>query len=195
VHATTTLGLVLGVGFSGAIAGALAMAAWGGMRPRIHTVMLSTLLAGLGVALTGVARTAVPLAAALFLLTFVIPFANTAISSIFQAKVAPQLQGRVFAAMGQLGALLAPLASLSAGPLADRLFEPAAAQPGWRAIAWAVGGAPGAGIGLMYVIAGLWMLGLTVAVYASPAIRHVEATPPDQALSEERAAISAAPGD
>ena len=188
VHATTAFGLVYGIGFSGAIAGALAMAAWGGTRPRIHTVMVSTLLAGVGLALTGVARTPIALAAAMFLLTFVIPFANAAISSIFQGKVAPDLQGRVFAAMVQLSSLLALLATLTAGPLADRIFEPAVTRPGWRAVAWAVGGAPGAGIGLMYVIAGLWIVALSAAVYASPAVRRVEAATPDRT-----SAASAAP--
>jgi MFS transporter, DHA3 family, macrolide efflux protein len=179
VHATTTFGVVYGIGFSGAIAGALAMAAWGGTRPRIHTVMVSTLLAGAGVALTGSARTPILLAGSMFLLTFVIPFANAAISSIFQGQVAPDMQGRVFAAMGQFSALLVPLGSLTAGPLADRVFEPAVARPRWRAVAWAVGDAPGSGIGLMYVIAGLWIVGLTVAVYAAPAVRRVESALPD----------------
>ncbi len=179
VHTTTTFGVVYGIGFSGAIAGALAMAAWGGTRPRIHTVMVSTLLAGAGVALTGGARTPILLAGSMFLLTFVIPFANAAISSIFQGQVAPDMQGRVFAAIGQLSALLVPLGSLTAGPLADRVFEPAVARPGWRAIAWAVGGAPGSGIGLMYVIAGLWIICLTVAVYAAAAVRRVESALPD----------------
>ena len=89
------------------------------------------------------------------------------------------MQGRVFAAIGQLSALLVPLGSLTAGPLADRVFEPAVARPGWRAIAWAVGGAPGSGIGLMYVIAGLWIICLTVAVYAAAAVRRVESALPD----------------
>jgi DHA3 family macrolide efflux protein-like MFS transporter len=181
VHATSTFGVVYGIGFSGAIVGALAMAAWGGTRSRIHTVMVSTLLAGAGVALTGAARTPVLLAGSMFLLTFVIPFANAAISSILQGQVPPDLQGRVFAAMGQLSGLLVPLASLTAGPLADRVFEPAVTRPGWGAVAWAVGGAPGAGIGLMYVLAGLWILGLTAAVYASPAVRRVEAAGSDRA--------------
>lgn len=176
VHATSVFGFVYGIGFAGAIAGALAMAAWGGTRPRIHTVMVSTLLAGVGLALTGAARTPVMLAAAMCLLTFVIPFANAAISSIFQGQVAPDFQGRVFAAVAQLSTLLGTLASLAAGPLADRIFEPAVARPGWRTIAWAVGGAPGAGIGLMYLIAGLWIVGLSAAVYASPAVRRVEAS-------------------
>jgi MFS family permease len=178
LHATSVYGLVLGIGFSGAIAGALAMAAWGGTRPRIHTVMISTLLAGAAISLVGLARTPLLLAAALCALTFVIPFANAAMSSIFQGEIAPELQGRAFAAMGQLTALLVPVASLSAGPLADHVFEPAIARPGWRAVAWAVGASPGAGIGLMYVIAGLWLVGLTLAVYASPAVRGAERAAP-----------------
>jgi hypothetical protein len=193
VHATTTFGLVYGIGFSGAVAGALAMAAWGGTRPRIHTVMVSTLLAGVGLALTGAARTPIALAAALFLLTFVIPFANAALSSIFQGEIAPDLQGRVFAAMGQLSALLAPLAGLTAGPLADRIFEPAVHRPGWRAVGWAVGAAPGAGIGLMYVIAGLWIVVLTAAVYASPAVRRVEAAAARLTSTATMAALMASP--
>jgi DHA3 family macrolide efflux protein-like MFS transporter len=174
VHATTTFGVVYGVGFSGAILGALAMAAWGGRWPRIHTVMVSTLGAGAGVALVGLARGPVTLAAALFWLTFVIPFANAAMTSIFQGQVPADRQGRVFAAMGQLTALLAPIAALVGGPLADQWFEPAVGKPGWSAVAWAVGDTPGAGIGVMYVIAGLWLVGLTVAVYASRRVRRVE---------------------
>jgi MFS family permease len=188
LHATSAYGLVLGIGFSGAIAGALAMAAWGGTRPRIHTVMISTLLAGAAISLVGLARTPLLLAAALCVLTFVIPFANAAMNSIFQGEIDPELQGRAFAAMGQLTALLAPVASLAAGPLADRVFEPAVLQPGWQAVAWAVGAAPGAGIGLMYVISGLWLVALTAAVYALPAVRRVESAAPHVAPTSETAA-------
>ncbi|HZC16758.1 MAG TPA: MFS transporter [Caulobacteraceae bacterium] len=179
VHATGTFGLVIGVGFSGAIAGALAMGVWGGTRPRIHTVMLSMVVAGAFMTLAGVARSPGAVGSALFLVTFAIPFANAAVNSIYQAKVAPDLQGRVFAAMGQLSALLAPLASLAAGRLADRVFEPAVSKPGWNGFAWMVGQAHGSGIGLMYVIAGLSILAMSLAVYASPGIRRIEAALPD----------------
>jgi MFS family permease len=185
VQATTTFGLVIGAGFSGAIAGALAMGAWGGTRPRIHTVMLSTLAAGAFMALAGVARSPVALGTALFLMTFAIPFANAATNSIYQAKVAPDLQGRVFAAMAQMSALLGPLVSLAAGPLADRVFEPAVSRPGWTAVAWMVGHAPGAGIGLMYVIAGLAILATSVIAYATPTVRRLEATLPDHTTAAQ----------
>jgi DHA3 family macrolide efflux protein-like MFS transporter len=184
VHKTTVFGFVVAAGFSGAIAGALVMAAWGGTRPRIHTVMVATLLAGVGMSLAGIARAPVPLAAALFVLTSAIPFANAAIFSIFQATVAPAWQGRVFAALGQLQALLGPLASLAAGPLADRVFEPAVGKAVWTSVAWAVGDAPGAGIGLIYMVGGLCMVALTLAAYGSPGIRHIEAPTPDQLAIE-----------
>jgi MFS family permease len=179
VQQATTFGLVIGAGFSGAIAGSIAMGAWGGMRPRIHTIMLSTIAAGAFMALSGVARSPIALGASLFAMTFAIPFANAATNSIYQAKVAPDLQGRVFAVMTQLSALLAPLASLAAGPLADRVFEPAIARPGWQAVAWLVGATPGAGIGLIYVIAGLAILATSVVAYAMPKVRRLEASLPD----------------
>lgn len=138
------------------------------------------MLAGGGMSLFGVSRTPLSLAAALFILTFAIPFANAATFSIYQNKVPTDRQGRVFAAMGQLSSILGPLASLAAGPLADRVFEPAVAKPGWRTVAWAVGDLPGAGIGLIYVVAGLCIIGITLFAYVVPAFRGMEAAMPDR---------------
>src|SRR5579863_8885201 len=138
-HSTVAFGIVLASADVGMIAGAAAMAAWGGTRPRIHTVMLALLVAGLLLAVAGVARTTPELAASFFGFMFMLPFVNTASTSIFQAKVAPDVQGRVFAAMGQIAVLTTPLAFLIAGPLTDQVAEPAVRSPGWRAVAgwWA----------------------------------------------------------
>jgi DHA3 family macrolide efflux protein-like MFS transporter len=168
-------GLVMSALNLGAVAGALTMTAWGGTRPRVHTVFPGVAVCGLFLALAGTARSAPALAATFFLFMFVRPMADAAAMSIFQAKIALDLQGRVFAAIGQIMGLLAPLAYLAAGPLADQVFEPARRLPAWRAVAWALGDGPGAGIGLMFVIGGALMSLLSLAVYASPTIRHVEA--------------------
>lgn len=126
------------------------------------------------------ARGPISLAAAFIVFMAMMPITNAATISILQAKVAPDLQGRVFAAFGQINGVLTPLAFLIAGPLADQVFEPARRLPTWRAVAWAVGAGPGAGIGLMFVIGGALTLLLTLAVYALPAIRHLEADLPDR---------------
>jgi hypothetical protein len=79
--------------------------------------------------------------------------------------------------------LLAPLAYLVAGPLADRVFEPARRQPVWQSVGWLVGVGPGAGMGMMFVVAGVAILALSLAVYAIPAVRRLEADLPDHAAA------------
>ena len=181
------LGFVMGALNFGAVAGAVAMAAWGGTRPRIHTVMLAAAMVGAFLTLAGVSREAVSIAASLFMLMFATPFIEAAAFSILQAKIAPDLQGRVFASVGQLTALLRPAAYLVVGPLADRVFEPARRAPVWRLVAWLVGAGQGAGIGLMFVIGGTLTLIFSLAVYGVPAIRRMETTLPDHGAAVEPA--------
>ena len=133
--------------------------------------------------MAGVARDAPAIGASLFLLLFAIAFANAPFWSIMQAKVAPDLQGRVFAAYLQGIMLMAPLAFLVAGPLADQVFEPARRQPVWRNLSWLVGAGPGAGMGMMFVVVGALIFALSVAVYAIPAVRRLEAELPDHAAA------------
>jgi MFS transporter, DHA3 family, macrolide efflux protein len=173
------LGLVLGAFSLGAVAGGLVMSAWGGTRPRIHAIMLCIAAEGVFLALCGTAQAFWVLAGGLLLLGALPPVANASFLSIFQAKVAPDVQGRVFAAIVQLAAGTQPLAALVAGPLADRVFEPARGLDGWRWVAPIVGGDSGAGMGLMFVIAGALTTLLSLAVYAAPAIRGMEAAMPD----------------
>jgi DHA3 family macrolide efflux protein-like MFS transporter len=174
-------GMVLAAMNVGGIAGALVIGAGIQIGSRMNTVLLGTVVAGLLVGLTGVAREALAIGASLFLMLFALAFANAPFSSILQAKVAPDLQGRVFAADLQIALVLTPLAALIAGPLADRMFEPARRQPVWRSVAWLVGAGPGAGMGLMFVVAGALVVGLSLAVYAIPAVRRLEADLPNHA--------------
>lgn len=178
-HSTVAFGVVMACADIGMAAGAAAMAAWGGTRPRIHTVMAALAVAGLLLAAAGVARDTVELAGAFFAFMFMLPFVNTASTSIFQAKVAPDVQGRVFAAVSQVAVLTMPLALLVAGPVTDRLAEPAVHAPGWRAVAWLVGDQAGAGMGLLLVIGGVGTTALSLVAYALPALRRLEATLPD----------------
>jgi len=53
---------------------------------------------------------------------------NSSNQAIWQAKVAPDLQGRVFATRRLIAWFVTPFATLLAGPLADYVFEPAMNQ-------------------------------------------------------------------
>ena len=86
------------------------------------------------------------------------------------------LQGRVIAAREAFVTGFFAFGFLAAGPLADRLFEPAMAVGGaWApTFSWLVGSGVGAGMGLMFICTAT--LGATIALigYLAPAIRHVE---------------------
>jgi len=176
-------GVVLGVANAGAIAGALVIGAGARIGSRMNTVMLGIVGAAIFLGLAGIARDGLAIGASLFLLMFALAFCNAPFWSILQAKIAPDLQGRVFAAYIQVVMLLQPLAFLAAGPLADWVFEPARHQPVWQGVGWLVGDRPGAGMGLLFVVAGAAVLALSLVVYAIPAVRRLEADLPDHAAA------------
>jgi DHA3 family macrolide efflux protein-like MFS transporter len=173
------LGVIFALMSVGGIAGALVISAGGRLGSRMNTVMLGIIAAGLFLGLAGVARDAPAIGASLFLMLFALAFTDAPFWSMMQAKVAPDLQGRVFAAYLQVITLLSPLALLVAGPLADQVFEPARRLPVWQGVGWLVGVRPGAGMGMMFVVAGAMILALSLAVYAIPAVRRLEADLPD----------------
>lgn len=190
----TALGTLMAVTSLGAIVGGIIMSAWGGTRPRIHTIMPGIAVAGLCLALYGVSRSSLTMGAAMFMLMLPIPMINASFMSIMQIKIPPDLQGRVFAALGQMGILLNPLAYLIAGPLADRVFEPAVGTGAWDIFEPLVGSQEGSGIGLIMLLAGGLIVVVTLMVYAVSAVRRMEVILPDYepiAAQPESSAVAA----
>ncbi len=172
-------GVVLLAMNAGAIVGALVIGAGARIGSRMNTIMFGIVGGGVFICLAGVARNAPELGGSLFLMSFALAFANAPYWSMMQAKVAPDVQGRVFATLLQIGILLSPLAFLAAGPLADHVFEPARREPIWRSVSWLTGAGPGAGIGLIFVVTGALVLTLSIAAYAIPVVRRLEEDLPD----------------
>ncbi|MBI5878930.1 MAG: MFS transporter [Chloroflexi bacterium] len=178
---TATLGMALSLGGIGYLVGSIVMSAWGGTKRRIHTVMVSMLLVGLFMALIGL-RASIPLAtASLFLCLVFYPITISANQAIWQSKVAPDVQGRVFA-IRQAFFLATPLlAYLITGPLADGVFEPLLRVDGPLAgsLGEIIGVGPGRGAGLLFISAGLFLMLASVIGYLYPRLRLVEDELPD----------------
>jgi MFS family permease len=174
-----TLGTLLSALNLGGILGGVIFGIWGGTRPRIHTILPGIVIGSIFLAVVGLNLSAVPLGIAMFLMMFPMPMVNATSMSLMQAKVPPDIQGRVFASMGQISMLLIPLSYLLVGPLADTVFEPAVGQAGWEQVASLVGNTAGAGMGLIMVLAGSVLTVATLLVYAIPRVRHMEAEMPD----------------
>lgn len=188
---TTVYGVVLSAMGLGGLAGGTLMSVWGGPKRRINGVLVGLTLAMAGVLVIGLGRDPYVWAFGGFLALFFVPIISGSSEALWQAKVAPDVQGRVFASRNLFGQISAPAAMLMAGPLADRVFEPSLMPGGSLASMFGglVGTGPGAGMSLMFVFAGV--LGMLVGLggYAFHAVRNVESILPDYgvevALPEE----------
>jgi MFS transporter, DHA3 family, macrolide efflux protein len=178
------LGMVQMGGGLAMLAGSLIMSAWGGAARRVRAIFMLTVPVSAGLILIGWQAQAWSIIAGYVLFLLPIPLAAGMSAAIFQSKVAPEAQGRVFAIRGMISTSMMPVAFLLAGPLADRVFEPLMAPGGALAqtfLSAALGVGPGRGIGLLFVLAGLLLLVLTAVFYTSPRIRNLEAELPDAA--------------
>jgi DHA3 family macrolide efflux protein-like MFS transporter len=175
-------GTVSSAGAIGGLIGGLAMSAWGGPKRRVHGVLAGWALAGLlGTTLFGLGQELVVWAIAAFLGTFMTPFIDGSNQAIWQAKVAPDVQGRVFSTRRLVAWFTTPLALLIAGPLADKVMEPAMAQGGAVAKIYTplVGSGPGSGMAVIFIWAGIGAMLVGLGGYAFRAIRDVEEILPD----------------
>ncbi|MCA9883865.1 MAG: MFS transporter [Anaerolineae bacterium] len=179
------LGILLSLMNLGALAGGIVMGVWGGTRPRVHGAMIGAIALCILMMTVGLAQSFPALLVAMALVLFPNMFANASFMSIMQAKIAPDMQGRVFATISQGAMLMIPVAYLLAGPLADKVFEPAVQTGVWSVFAPFFGSEAGAGMGMqIFIYAGLALVA-SLAMYAMPSIRRLEATLPDFAPAAE----------
>ena len=175
-------GTVNSAGAIGALVGGIVMSAWGGFKQRVHGVLLGWAGAALfGMVLLGLGQSLPFWVVGLFLGHAFSPLINGSNQAIWQAKVEPDIQGRVFGTRRLIAWLVTPVAALLSGPLADRVFEPAMREGGALVPLFGrlVGVGPGAGIGLMFFIFGLAATAVGLSGYLFPAIRNAETLIPD----------------
>ncbi len=173
-----------------ALVGGLVMSVWGGPRRKIHGALGFTAVSFLfGDMLFAVGRSVPVWLVAAAVSSFFIPLLVGSYRAIWQAKVPLDMQGRVFAVQGALQTATMPVGYLVAGPLADRLLEPAMMPGGALAnsFGWLVGTGAGAGMGLMFV--GTAVLGclMSLSGYLVADVREVETRLPDGDLVGETA--------
>jgi MFS family permease len=175
-------GSVQSVGAIGGVIGGLVMSGWGGPRRRVDGVFLGWFCTCLfGQTLLGLGRTPLVWSMGMFLFSFFSPILNGSNQAIWQAKVSPDVQGRVFTTRRLIAWLVTPLSRLTAGPLVDYVLEPAMVEGGGLAatFGWLVGEDAGAGIGLLFVVTGLFGALTGLSGYLFPVVRDVETILPN----------------
>ncbi|NDJ78610.1 MAG: MFS transporter [Chloroflexi bacterium] len=176
-----TLGTVMTLGSSGAIVGSIVIGVWGGPQRRVRGVMGFGVLFGLGMMLMGLRPSAVLITLALGLMMGCMPIISACSQAIWQSKVEPDVQGRVFAVRSMISSASLPVAYLVAGPLADVVFEPLLVDGGVLAdsVGRVIGVGAGRGIGLLLMCMGAFLVASLGLAYLYPRLRLVEDELPD----------------
>jgi len=156
--------------------GGVAMSAWGGFKRRVHGVLAGWAVSSLFSVFLGVGTTVPLLVAAITLSGLLNPLINGSNQAIWQSKVAPDVQGRVFSARTIIAWLTNPISPLIGGLLADYVLEPSLRDTGLGPF---VPPGPGAGMALLIVIGNLAALLSGLSGYFVPAIRNAEDILPD----------------
>ena len=172
----------------GGVAGGLIMSVWGGFKKRTHGVLAGWIATGIFVTIfgfgTGLAFW-IPFIAAQALVG---PLIDTSNQSIWQSKVAPDIQGRVFSARRLIAWSTRPIAPIIAGVMADKWLEPSMTSGTTRLAAtfnnW-VGNGPGSGMALLLIFCGLGSALVGLSGYFVPFIRNAESTLPDHDLLQK----------
>jgi MFS transporter, DHA3 family, macrolide efflux protein len=181
-------GSVQTAGAVGGVIGGLAISAWGGPSRRAKGVLYGWILSAvLGLIIVGLGRSFPIWAAGFFFGAFFIPLVNSSNQAIWQSKVAPDVQGRVFAIRRLIAWFVNPLATLMVGPLADFIMEPAL-QPGGSltgSLGRLVGVGPGSGMSVIIIFSGLCVVFVVLAGFSFREIRDVEDILPDHKAETE----------
>ena len=184
------LGLIMSCAGGGLLTGSVIMSLWGGPKRRIFGVLNFELLSGVCFLLIGLRPSVGFVALGTFGAHFTIAIISGSNQAIWQTKVPPEIQGRVFAMQQMMSNSMKPLAFLLAGPLADRVFEPLLAPHGALAgsLGQMIGIGAGRGIGLLFLIMGLIKIMIAASACGYPRIRRIEEELPDISLKEPAAA-------
>jgi MFS family permease len=182
-NSSATLGVVQSAAAIGAVVGGILVGFWGGFKRRMTSIFIGEALTGLFcLTVFGLGRS-LPVWIVASVMGGIFPvFTNGASQAIWQAKVAPDVQGRVFSARRLIAWSTGPITPIIAGLLADYVTEPAMRSQSWLAtgFGWLVGTSPGSGMALQFILAGLAYMGIVLLTYLFvPVVRNLEDTLPD----------------
>lgn len=178
------VGLITSMTAVGTLLGGALMTATGGPKKKIYGVVGAWLIYPICWILIGIKPSLWLVGIGAVVLYGVVTYMNSCSQAIWQAKVEPGVQGRVFAMRRMFAQFTVPIGDFSAGPLADKIFNPMLVAGGSLSgsVGSVIGVGPGRGIAFMYLIfaivpalAGIWGL-------LNPHIRNVETELPDHSV-------------
>lgn len=179
---STIFGAVQSAGAIGGVAGGLIMSAWAGFKKKSYGVIFGWMTWGVAFMFLGFGSTIWIWAPIMVIQSIIGNVIDASNQTIWQSKVAPDAQGRVFSARRLIAWLAQPISPIIGGTLADFVLEPAMANEGSvlaSIFGPFVGTDSGSGMAILFIFAGLMVVIVSTIGYSVPAIRNAESILPD----------------
>jgi MFS family permease len=169
------IGLVLSVGGAGSLIGASYLAWSGGPEKKINGILLGGFGLGICLFIMGLSAMVWVVMFGLFMFQFLVPIINGSSQVIWQTRIPPAMQGRVFALRRMFAQFTIPLGDFLAGPLSDFVFEPMMRTENSISdvVGPVIGIGPGRGIGLMLIILAIFPILFALWGYMKSDIRNI----------------------
>lgn len=168
-----TWGMMLAITSVGFIAGGLVVAKTGlGKRPLRTLLLVNIMTSSVGLFFT-IRELAWVYVIGIFLYMCFMPVAQAAEQVLLQRIVPLPKQGRVFGLKQSMEAAAAPITAFLIGPLAQFVVIPYMRGKGENDFAWLLGHGDMRGVALIFVVASLVLLGVTILAFRSRAYRLI----------------------
>ncbi|MDH4122248.1 MAG: MFS transporter [Deltaproteobacteria bacterium] len=163
---TQALGMATSISAAGMLVGGAVIGMWGRNQHAKKVLAVSLGCTGLFYALIGVTNNLVLIVIPGFLFFFTLPFVNGSLDVLIRGNVDNNKQGRVWSLVGMISQFGLLLAFSLSGFLADKVFNPLLMPGGPLAatVGKVIGTGVGRGIGFMFVISGLFVILLALAI-------------------------------
>ena len=194
-QSTIILGSVQSAASIGWVFGGIVMSIWGGFKKRAIGVLLGWFISSVFAEIVFSLGSGLPIWATAVLLGGLFgPLINGSNQAIWQAKVAPDLQGRVFSARRLIAWFTNPISPIIGGTMADFLLEPAMkTQSSFmsRTFGSLFGASAGSGMAVLIFFCGICILLVSIIGYYIPVIRNADEILPDHDAMTSQEAVMA----
>lgn len=178
----TDLGFIQSMAGVGMLIGGLLMVAWKGPERKVFGILVPSVLIACILIVMPIPSHIGWLAACSVLIMMVAPVATVCSQTLWQRKVPLHFHGRAFSLRNTIMKAAQPLAFLSAGVLADHVFNPLMesdlAATTWLGDIWGTG--EGRGVALMISLFGAISLVMVIIAWLTPTIRRGDLDLPDE---------------
>ena len=174
--------IVVGIVSSVAAAGGLCASLWMSFskqpKGKLRVMFAGSVMCLAGILLFGMGRSLLWWCIVVFIGCFGSPVYQTYQTVLLRERVPVSMQGRIFSLQGMITSGLTPVGCLLGAALADSVFEPYMREAGNapELLSRLVGYGDGAGMGLLFVLAGSAGIVICILMGANPGIRKLEET-------------------